>query len=61
MCMKTEVKSLGWYVKHQIEPLNVALRISNTVPSENPMQPKEFKQQNNEERQNNWRRKAMCG
>ena len=29
------VSSLRWYVKHHIEPLIVAVRISNTVPSEN--------------------------
>ena len=39
----------------------VAVRISNTVPSENSMQPKEFKQQDNNERLNNWRGKAMHG
>ena len=35
MCVKPEENSLGWYVKHHIEPLIVAVRISNTVPSEN--------------------------
>ena len=39
----------------------VAFRISNTVPSENSTQPKEFKQQDNKERLNNWREKAMYG
>ena len=39
----------------------VAVRISNTVPSENSTQPKEFKQQDNKERLNNWRGKAMYG
>ena len=33
--------------------LTVAARISNTVPSENSTQPKEFKKQDNEERLNN--------
>ena len=45
MCVKLEENSLGWYVKHHIEPLIVAVRISNTVTSENSTQPKEFKQQ----------------
>ena len=54
-------RNLGWYVKHHIEPLIVAVRISNTVPSENSTQPKEFKQQDNEERLNNWRGKIMYG
>ena len=44
MCGKAEENNLGWYVKHHIEPLIVAVRISNTVPNENSMQPKEFKQ-----------------
>ena len=57
MCVKAEENSLGWYVKHHIEPLIVAVRISNTVPSENSTQPKEFKQQDNEEKLNNWRGK----
>ena len=35
VCVKLEENSLGWYVKHHIEPLIVAVRISNTVPSEN--------------------------
>ena len=61
MCVKAEENSLGWYVKHHIEPLIVAVRISNTVPSENSTQPKEFKQQDNEERLNNWRGKTMYG
>ena len=61
MCVKGEGNSLRWYVKHHIEPLIVAVRISNTVPSKNSTQPKEFKQQNNEERLNNWRGKVMNG
>ena len=61
MCVKGEENSLGWYVIHHIEPLIVAVRISNTVPSENSTQPKEFKQQNNEKRLNNWRGKVMHG
>ena len=45
MYVKAEENSLGWYIKHDIEPLIVAVRISNTAPSENSTQPKEFKQQ----------------
>ena len=61
MCVKAEENSLGWYVKHHIEPLIVAVRINNRVPSENARQPKEFKQQGNAEVLNNWRGKAMYG
>ena len=61
MCVKAKGNSLGWYVKHYIEPLIVAVRISNTVPSKNSTQPKEFNQQDNEERLNNWRGKAIYG
>ena len=57
MSVKAEENSLGWYVKHHIEPFIIAVRISNTVPSENATQPKELKQQDNEERLNNWRDK----
>ena len=65
MCVKAEENSLKWYVKHHIETLIVAVRISNTVPSENSMQnsmqPVEFKQQDNDEILNNWRGKKMYG
>ena len=61
MCVKSEENNLGWYVKHQIEPLIVAVRISNSVPSENSTQQKEFKQQDNEERLDNWRGKKCMG
>ena len=45
MCLKIGENSLAWFVKHYVEPLIVAVRINNTVPSENSTQPKEFKQQ----------------
>ena len=61
MCVKAEENRLGWYVKHHIEPLIVTARIRNIVPIENPTQPKQFKQQDNEERLNNWREKTMSG
>ena len=61
MCVKAEENSFRWYVKHHIEPLIVAVRISNTVPSENSTQPREFKQQDNEKRLNNWRMKKCMG
>ena len=61
MCVKAEENGLEWCVKRHIEPLIVAFRISNTVSSENSAKPKEFKQQDNEERLNNWSRKAMYG
>ena len=35
MCVKAEKNSLGCYVKHHIEPLIAAVKISNTLPSEN--------------------------
>ena len=41
--------------------LIVAVRISKTVASENSTQPKEFKQQDNEERLNDCRGKSMYG
>ena len=40
MFVKAEDNSLEWYFKHHTEPLIVAVRISNTVPSENSTQPK---------------------
>ena len=47
MCVKAEKNSIGWYVKHHKEHLTVAVQY--TVPSENSTQPKESKQQGNEE------------
>ena len=41
--------------------MTVAVRRSNTIPSKNSTQPKEFKQHENEERLNIWRGKAMYG
>ena len=61
MCVKAEENSLGQYIRYHIEPLIVAIRISNTMPSENSRQPKEFKQHENHEKLNNWRGKAMHG
>ena len=61
MYVKAEENSLRCYVNYHIEPLIAAVRISNTVPSENSTQPKEFEQQENEERLNNWRGKKCMG
>ena len=62
MCVEVEENSLEWYVKHHMKPFIVVVRISNTVTSENSTQPKEFKQQDNEEKLNNWReRKQYMG
>ena len=60
MCVKAEENSPGWYVKHYIEPWIAAVRIKNTVPSENSTKPKEFKQ-HKEERLNNWKGKKCMG
>ena len=59
--MKAEENSLGWNVKYRIESLVVAVRIRGTVPSENSTQLKEFKKQDNKERLNKWRGKAIHG
>ena len=59
--MKAEENSLGWNVKYRIESLVVAVRIRDTVPSENSTQLKEFKKQDNKERLNKWRGKAIHG
>ena len=50
MCVKAEKNSLGCYVKHHIEPLIAAVKISNTLPSENSTQLRKFKKQDNEKR-----------
>ena len=61
MCEKAGKSSLGWYVKNNIEPLIVALKISNTVPVKTPHNQSNFNQQDNEEKLNNWRGKAVYG
>ena len=38
--VKAEEKNLEQYIKNHFEPLIVAVRISNTVPSKNSIQPK---------------------
>ena len=53
MCVKAAKNSLGWFVKHRIEPLIVPVIICNIVPSKSSTQPKEFKQQDDGERLNN--------
>ena len=59
--MKAEENSIGWNVKYRIESLVVAVRIRGTVPSENPTQLKKIKKQDNKERLNKWRGKAIHG
>ena len=59
--MKAEENSLGRNVKYRIESLVVAVRIRGTVPGENSTQLKEFKKQDNKERLNKWRGKAIHG
>ena len=59
MSVRAEEDSLGCYVKRHIEHLIVAVRISNSVPSEMSTQPNEFKQQDSEETLNNWRGRTM--
>ena len=49
------------YIKHRIESLIVTVRERSTIPSENSTETKVFKQQDNEEKLNNWRGKAMYG
>ena len=49
ICVKTEKNSFGWYVKHHIEHLALAVRISNTLTIENSTKPKKFKKQDKRE------------
>ena len=55
MFVKAEENSLGGYFIYHIESLIVAVRISNTVPSEKSTQAKEFKKQDKDKRINNWK------
>ena len=60
-CAIAEGNRFGWYVRHHTELLIVTIRISNLVHSENSIQLKRFKKQDNEERPNTCRWKAMRG
>lgn len=61
ICVANEESSLGWYVKSHIEPLIVALRPRNTIPSLNATHPNELKKHDEKQRMNNWQEKAMYG
>ena len=57
--VKSEEKGLGWYIKNNIEPLLVAVRISRTITHEETVDPKKFKKTKEEQRQNEWTVKRM--
>ena len=52
--MKSEEEGLGWYLKNNIEPLLVAVRISRTITHEEIVDPKKFKKAKEEQRKNEW-------
>ena len=60
MCVEAKVRNLEWQIKCHIEGL-IVVRKSNTAPSENSTHSKKFKKEDNEERLNNWKGKAMHG
>ena len=59
--VKSEANSLGWYVKNNIEPLLVAVRVSWTITHEEIVDPKEFKKTKEEQIENEWTAKRMHG
>ena len=61
--VKSEENGLGWYVKSNIVPLLVTVRISRTITPTETVDPKEFKKTEKEQRKNEWteKKKRMHG
>ena len=59
--VKSEENALGWYIKNNLEPLRVAVRISGTTTDEETVYPEEFKETKEDQRKNEWTAKAMHG
>ena len=48
-----EENGLGWYLKNNIGPFLIAVRISRTIPRNGTVDPKEFKKTKEEQRKMN--------
>ena len=59
--VKSEENALGWYIKNNLEPLRVAVRISGTTTDEETVYPEEFKETKEDQRKNEWTAKTMHG
>ena len=57
----TEENSLGWYIKHQVEPLLVAVKNSNTINTEDVVSPTLCKETERCRVYNSWKDKVMHG
>jgi len=60
-CIMTEENNLGWYVKHQAEPLLVAVKNSKTINTEDVVSPTVYKETERCRVYNSWKNKVMHG
>ena len=55
----TEENSLGWYIKHQVEPLLVVVKNNRTINTEDVMTPTVYKKNERCRVFNSWKDKIM--
>jgi len=60
-CIMTEENNLGWYIKHQAEPLLVAVKNSKTINTEDVVSPTVYKETERCRVYNSWKNKVMHG
>ncbi|PFX13751.1 hypothetical protein AWC38_SpisGene22140 [Stylophora pistillata] len=60
-CVRSEVNSLGWYVKNSEEGLLQGVRATSVIRSEGTVSKEEFKTSWNNEQLNNWKDKTLHG
>ena len=60
-CIITEENSLGWYIKHQFEPLLVAVKNKKTINTEDVVSPTVYEETERCRACNSWKNKVMHG
>jgi hypothetical protein len=60
-CIKSELNSLGWYIKHSVEPLLEEVKRSKVIEADGCMGKAEFKKKELEQVEENWWGKKMHG
>ena len=60
-CIMTEENSLGWYIKHQVEPLLIAAKNNKTINTDNVVTPTVYKKNERCRVYNSWKDKTMHG
>ena len=57
----TEENNLDWYIKHQAEPILVAVKSSKTINTEDVVSPTVYKERERCRVYNSWKNKVMHG